>query len=429
MEEKCDAIASSTRQPGHFSILETNFKMATDVAGLLANGTVFPSTSGDGNMSDGSSDDSLCRGWVLPQHGIYQIGCFVLATGFLVPANFGISQSLWLRVMLCIGFACYVLWAGLVHCFPDALGWSLVFVVINLCQSIYIIYNVMPVKFEDDMEEVYNALFKPFNITPQQFKRLVDSNGELYELDTTGHYAIEGRSPVDEKLSLLVSGRAKVTAEGTFLHFVDRNQFLDSPEWESCTPGAGNTFQVTITAVEKCRYIQWSRKQIKSFLQKEPFLKAVFETLIGKDIMTKLYSLNAAPQNDETSPHLEITEELATETTDTEEREDKDRRADFQHHWSPVKDNDSDIESLQSEARSAGSTPSMKSCVSMVDIRASIASGKGAGGLGLASRLDGIGSSYSQTSNGLLKPPSLMDSYSCSSASVYYSAPDFESTV
>ncbi|XP_002735036.1 popeye domain-containing protein 1-B [Saccoglossus kowalevskii] len=334
-------------------------------------------THGNASGADGS-----CVHFIDPQHGVYQIGGFWMLLGFLVPANIGTYQTLWLRLMLCIGFFFHVFWAGPVSCWPDALGWNLVFFVINVGQLVYVAHGIRPVEFEDDLGEAYETFFKPFNITPQQFKRLVGRHGELYELDKTGHYAVEGKSLVDERLGLLLSGRMKVTAEGAFLHYVNKNQFLDSPEWESCSRESGNHFQVTITAVEKCRYIQWTRKKLENHLNREPFLSAVFEAIIGKDVMTKLYSLNAGSHHD--SVH-EITEEPATETTDVEGGDDA-RRADFQHQWTPVKD-DSDVESLKARSH-GGSTPSLTSGLSVVDIRASIASGRGAAGTHLPNRPD-----------------------------------------
>lgn len=49
---------------------------------------------------------------------------------------------------------------------------------------------------------------------------------------------------------------------------------------------------MTITADIDCRYIQWRRRKLENFLRREPFLRSVFETTIGKDITKKLYGID-----------------------------------------------------------------------------------------------------------------------------------------
>ncbi len=55
-------------------------------------------------------------------------------------------------------------------------------------------------------------------------------------------YAIENMTKTD-RLGLLLSGKANVLTEKTFLHHVCPGEFLDSPEFESST-AAEDTFKV-----------------------------------------------------------------------------------------------------------------------------------------------------------------------------------------
>lgn len=84
----------------------------------------------------------------------------------------------------------------------------------------------------------------------------------------------------------------KVTCDGTHLHYIRSYQFVDSPEWEATHENIDEVFQVTIRADESCTYICWTRLQLLRVLRHRPLLKVVLNTLIGKDITTKLYALN-----------------------------------------------------------------------------------------------------------------------------------------
>lgn len=60
----------------------------------------------------------------------------------------------------------------------------------------------------------------------------------------------------------------------------------------SSIAGSEKTSQVTITAVEDCSYICWTREAFANVLRQNEFLDNVVYNLIGKDIAQKLYSLN-----------------------------------------------------------------------------------------------------------------------------------------
>lgn len=83
-----------------------------------------------------------------------------------------------------------------------------------------------------------------------------------------------------------------MTCEGTHLHYVNSYQFVDSPEWEATHENINDVFQVTIRAEESSTYICWTRLKLLRVLRHRPLLKIVLNTLIGKDITSKLYALN-----------------------------------------------------------------------------------------------------------------------------------------
>ncbi|XP_063219902.1 blood vessel epicardial substance-like isoform X3 [Bacillus rossius redtenbacheri] len=114
----------------------------------------------------------------------------------------------------------------------------------------------------------------------------------MMNLESGGTYALQDVTPADEKLSILLKGKLKVTCDSMLLHYIYPHQFIDSPEWEANFENSHNVFQVTITAEEDCLYICWSRAKLERVFRHRHLLKVVFSNIIGKDITYKLYSLN-----------------------------------------------------------------------------------------------------------------------------------------
>nr|AAG23412.1 POP1C protein [Gallus gallus] len=118
-------------------------------------------------------------------------------------------------------------------------------------------------------------------------------------------YAAEDKTSVDDRLSILLKGKMKVSYRGHFLHNIYPCAFIDSPEFRSTQMNRGEKFQVTIIADDNCKFLCWSRERLTYFLETEPFLYEIFKYLIGKDITNKLYSLNDPTLNDKASKKID----------------------------------------------------------------------------------------------------------------------------
>ncbi|XP_077984507.1 popeye domain-containing protein 3-like [Glandiceps talaboti] len=223
------------------------------------------------------------------QNVLFHLGHLGLAIACITPKMFS-HHALFLRAVFIVAFLGLFLWAATISCMPDFLGWNLAFFVINCGKVVHIIYTMWPISFQE-RDEVYTVLFKPIRMPRLAFKKLCDL-GNVLSLKKGERYAVEMKTPADQKLSLLLSGSVRVTCEDTHLHTIQGNEFLDTPEWESCKPGYGDTFQVTLTAVEDCIYLSWPRKKLALYLRKEAFTKAIFDNIIGKDIARKLFAMN-----------------------------------------------------------------------------------------------------------------------------------------
>ena len=89
---------------------------------------------------------------------------------------------------------------------------------------------------------------------------------------------------------------------GRALHLVNKNQFLDSPEWFGVTTDeyfqveyfkANATLssvfpQVSVTALEPCTLLTWHRDRVKFCLMEDAKLQAIFDHVVGRDVVRKL---------------------------------------------------------------------------------------------------------------------------------------------
>lgn len=126
-------------------------------------------------------------------------------------------------------------------------------------------------------------------------------------------------------MSLPLDSRLKVTCDGTHLHYIRAYQFVDSPEWEAMHENIDDVFQVTIRAEESSTYICWTRLKLLRVLRHRPLLKIVLNTLIGKDITSKLYALNeqlagvaTASENATTNPYRGVARSFSVDAVNTE---------------------------------------------------------------------------------------------------------------
>lgn len=129
---------------------------------------------------------------------------------------------------------------------------------------VHIAYQVHSITFAREFHVLYSSLFKPLGI-PLPVFRTIALSSEVVTLEKEHCYAMQGKTSID-RLSVLVSGRIRVTVDGEFLHYISPFQFLDSPEWDSLRPTEEGIFQVTLTADTDCRYVSWRRKKIVSAL-------------------------------------------------------------------------------------------------------------------------------------------------------------------
>lgn len=207
--------------------------------------------------------------------------------------------------VLILGFMLLSGWAWHVICAPDIFSWNFSFLLLNIGQLVYIVYQMRPIRFDPELEEAYLMLFYPFKVSRLQFKRLVSPEfATIMSLHAGEAYAMQNLTRTD-RLGLLLTGKVNVLSDTNFLHPILPCEFLDSPEFESSRASVDDKFKVSIIAASSCRYLYWQRSALEYLLVKETYLATVLTTLVARDIATKLYAMNNKIVTDKGS-HLDI---------------------------------------------------------------------------------------------------------------------------
>ncbi|XP_028903352.1 blood vessel epicardial substance isoform X1 [Ornithorhynchus anatinus] len=252
----------------------------------------------------GPSNDSVCENWRELHHLVFHVANVCFALGLIIPTTLPLHM-IFLRGMLTAGCALYILWASLYRCALDIVVWNSVFLLVNLLHLLYLVYRKRPIKIEKELNGIYRRMFEPLRVPPEMFRRLTGQFCSIQTLQKGQTYAAEDKTSVDDRLSILLKGKMKVSYRGHFLHNIYPCAFVDSPEYRSTQMNRGEKFQVTIVADDNCRFLCWSRERLMFFLETEPFLYEIFRYLIGKDITNKLYSLNDPTLSDKKAKKLE----------------------------------------------------------------------------------------------------------------------------
>ncbi|XP_062589589.1 blood vessel epicardial substance-like [Saccostrea cucullata] len=259
----------------------------------------------DSTEPHSDATQGACADWREAQHSLFQLANMCLILSFLIPNKFR-YYPLCLRIFLGTGYLFFSLWSGLIVCMPDVLLWSAGFFLVNLFHLCYIGYRMLPSRIDKNLDDLYKKLFEPLRVGKPEYDCLVKL-GYVYELEKFGEYAKEGITQCGQKTSILLKGRLKVQFEDILVHYIEGSQFIDSPEYdltnraqmferpECSSPerfllsDKGDTYQVSISAIEECLILTWSLDKLHQYLLSDPALSAIFHLLIGKDISDKLY--------------------------------------------------------------------------------------------------------------------------------------------
>ncbi|XP_034124204.1 blood vessel epicardial substance isoform X3 [Drosophila guanche] len=288
------AVAAAEVGAGAAAAASAGTLIAQSTAGTsAASGTITWDNNGTlRSINPGDWSIEQCLNWQQPHHLYFQLGWAFLFLAFLAPH--GPFGSLWMRAMLLIGCIMMGMYGYLVECTPDVVLWSGLGIGVNFIYLIVVLCRLRPVRFEQEIEAVYMALFQPLHVTRHQFKKVLNCMKVIRALKYQEVYAQEKVTKVDS-LSLVLSGKLVVSQHQRALHIVFPHQFLDSPEWFGVS--TDDYFQVSIMAMEESRVLIWHRDKLKLSIMAEPFLQTVFDHILGRDVVKKLMQVTQVSES------------------------------------------------------------------------------------------------------------------------------------
>ncbi|MEE6519720.1 hypothetical protein FKM82_017440 [Ascaphus truei] len=194
---------------------------------------------------DLNEDEIVCENWREIHHLVFHLANACFAVGLVIPTTLNLHM-IFLRAMLCLGCAFFILWAALFRCALDILIWNAVFLGLNCMHFTYLVFKKRPIKIEKELKGIYHRMFEPLHVSPELFQRLTGQFCSIQTLTKGQTYAVEDKTSVDDRLSILLKGKMKVSYRGHFLHNIYPNSFIDSPEFRSTEMNRGEHFQVTL---------------------------------------------------------------------------------------------------------------------------------------------------------------------------------------
>ncbi|XP_064117144.1 popeye domain-containing protein 3-like isoform X3 [Macrobrachium nipponense] len=288
-----DPAWSATSTAAAPSTVDPTFSSTFDIREVIARGGVDFGEFG------------VCYNWLPINHIYFQLANIFLFLSYLAPN--GIYGILYLRITLTIGCMFFSLWGWVILCAFDTFLWNAIFVLINLVHVIVICYYLRPVRFTPELEQVYRSLFQPLKVSRHQFKRVINCMKLIRYVKFQEIYAQEKITRVDS-LSLVLSGRLVISQNGRALHIVSQHQFLDSPEWFGVS--TDEFFQVSATAIEDSRVLIWHRDKLKLTIMGDQFLQAVFDHILGRDVVKKLMQFPEAVGRTPSEVEVEVDSEV-----------------------------------------------------------------------------------------------------------------------
>lgn len=272
---------------------------------LILASKVSPQKNMEANISwlNDTLDAIPCPHGHQPQHVLYHLAnvCFVIS--YLAPNTK--PGMLFMHILLIFGFLLFSTWAWNVVCAPDVFSWNFFFVLLNMGQTLYILYTMRQVKIPVELEDIFQSVFQPLQVSRLTFKKLVSPEyAQMMSLQPGEAYAMQGLTKTD-RLGLLVQGKINVISGNHFLHHILPKEFLDSPEFESSRVGVEEKFKVSIIATASSRCIVWQRQSLEYLLIKETHLSNILTLLLSRDITRKLYAMNDKMVTEKGS-HLDI---------------------------------------------------------------------------------------------------------------------------
>ncbi|MGM0475851.1 MAG: Crp/Fnr family transcriptional regulator [Pseudomonadota bacterium] len=163
--------------------------------------------------------------------------------------------------------------------------WNSLFVVVNLVQLVLVIRERRPVRFDsDEARRAWETVF--WAMTPREFMRLW-GRGERVRLNA-GTLCSQGQIPAH--LAMVLSGTVSVEQSGRSVARVGAFQLVGEMGFITNSPATADA-----VVREPVELLQWRRADLARLARRHPELVRKLDSAIGQDLVRKLTSGTAGP--------------------------------------------------------------------------------------------------------------------------------------
>jgi len=211
------------------------------------------------------------------------VDLFIHAANILLLLAYSVRDILWLRLFAVgsssIAIPYFVLqptrqWAPI--------GWSVLFIGINLFQAWRLFLERRPVKLTAEEEEVRRIAFP--DLPPRKVLQLL-AIGEWNSIQA-GARVVEADTPVDA-IALIVRGRVQVSRKGQTLGDLGPGEIAGS-----ALLLGGAVPDVDAIAAEPVRCVIWDVKSLQRFLDANVDTRIVLQKHLARDLASKVQRLS-----------------------------------------------------------------------------------------------------------------------------------------
>ena len=200
----------------------------------------------------------------------------------LIAFSFLVKDILYLRLVSIVASLFSVLYNFYIPVEPMwiAIGWNIIFILLNLYHVAVIIYEKRPVDMTDKEKELYETMFK--GLTPVEFLKITKV-AEWKKFNTPLPIITQGK-PVKD-LILIYNGTVDVLVNDNKVAELKDGQFVGEMSFLTEKPATA-----TCRVEHNAECLVWPQKDFKDLLKRNPSLYFTIQSLLSEQVSNNLVS-------------------------------------------------------------------------------------------------------------------------------------------
>ena len=196
----------------------------------------------------------------------------------LIAFSFLVKDILWLRVVSILASLFSIFYNYVIPLEPMwiAVGWNIVFVMVNLYHIGVIIYEKRPVQMNPKDKELYETLFK--DLSPVEYLKI--SKVSQWKKFKSGEIIITQDSLVKD-LILIYNGTVDVVVDKKKVAELKDGQFVGEMSFLTEKPATA-----TCVVRHDCECLVWKQPEFKDLLKRNPSLYYTIQSLLSNQLVS-----------------------------------------------------------------------------------------------------------------------------------------------